>query len=604
MTELNLEKKIDQFLTKKENELARERRNQERSKAWEKNKPAFFNTLKFFGATALLAGGLYLGTAFVDSLPEPDVAARKARREQKIEALQADSISYENAAADLQLINNSLAEQNERLNTIVTHEKSRRNIFGNLKRSERKASSQTVQRTQEGNNVLDLDKHINQQQPRVQTGSNTPSQTTVGPAREHRTAQQPTSASSDPPRRYQLNQQQSPVTKKIRGRGTNNALVRVWQNGEVYAQQRIADNDYTIAFSFTPEHAFIIDSITAELANYQRKSINYQNTIINRDLQVNFFLERLSSSAERSQLEQIVEPTFRERRGKRYLEQAQQPYTHPLIVNRGEIVVIPAGTIVTGESTFRIIVDGGTLEIKGRSNNPVRINARGNWQGITYLNSTGNVIEYCELVNAQSVNRHAGGAITMKNSDVSIEHSIFKNNKSIGNGGTIRAENSNLEIKNSTLDAGRASGNGGNIYLLNTRTDILNSQLFNGQAQNGGNIYVQNTEGSTQQGLLKYPLLIKRSVINYGTANENGGGIAIIQTLIETQQTTGTGNKANYGGAIYGNKGIYNFARDSYFRRNEATISGGGAYIEGIEVVDDALRKPFQDNSRNNVVIK
>jgi len=77
----NLEKKIDEFLTRKEAELAKKRRSQERSEAWEKNKPAFFNTLKFFGATALLAGALYLGTTFVNSLPGPDISARKARRE-------------------------------------------------------------------------------------------------------------------------------------------------------------------------------------------------------------------------------------------------------------------------------------------------------------------------------------------------------------------------------------------------------------------------------------------------------------------------------------------------------------------------------------------
>jgi len=438
-----------------------------------------------------------------------------------------------------------------------------------------------------------------------QSGSSS-SQTYVGPAREESASQQRTTTSQTPRQEQTQVRPTRTITRHLSGYGPEETLVRMWKNGQVYEQSSIKNGEYNIPFPIQVNDVFFVDSVTAEHPNYKRKSHNFEHQPLNKDMELNFNLERIEVTrrTQESELENIVEPTFRERRGKLYLEQAQQPYTHSLIVNRGEIVVIPAGTIITGENTFRIIVDGGTLEIKGRSNNPVRINARENWQGITYISSTDNIIEYCEIVNARSVNNHAGGAITMINSELSIANSTLKNNSSGGDGGTIRAKRSKLEIKNSTLDAGRASGNGGNIYVLDTKIDIINSQILNGTARNGGNIYAQNSEGSTQQGLLNYPLFIKKSIINYGTASEQGGGIAIIQTLIETQQTTGTANKAQYGGAIHGDRGIYNFVRESYFRRNEATISGGGAYLEGIEVVDDGLRKAFQNNSRNNVVIK
>ena len=293
------------------------------------------------------------------------------------------------------------------------------------------------------------------------------------------------------------------------------------------------------------------------------------------------------------------------RNGRKIMKKADYTLTAPEYVKRGEVLVIPAGTRIKGEENFEFIVErGGSLEIKGTAAIPVTLSSNGTWEGLTFINSQGNKISNCIIANVQDYDLGEGGAITAKGSQIEFNNVDIIKAYSDDNGGSIRAENSILVFKNGKLDGGQAKNKGGNIYLVNTSMDIISSEVINGKATDGGNIYVYNSKGETQEGIFKYPLFIDRSQINYGTATNKGGGVFVDYALIELQKTTATTNKARYGGGLYGRSSIYNIIKGSNFSRNQATIAGGGAYFEDMNIDDQKLRKAFTNNRPNNVIIK
>lgn len=192
-----------------------------------------------------------------------------------------------------------------------------------------------------------------------------------------------------------------------------------------------------------------------------------------------------------------------------------------------------------------------------------------------------------------------GGAIRIRDGDLSIRDCRFDNNSSsregfpFGRGGAINSEDSTLHIDNCVFFANLSNWRAGAINGTNSEITIENSTFETNIASfpiepiidhdgDGGAIYIDEDS----QLLIKNSTFSNnRSIIQLGSQERgNGGAISAHNSSVDLQHVSMIGNRANYsGGAIYmaveADQAAELNVTASIISNNVANAMGGGREI-------------------------
>ena len=185
-----------------------------------------------------------------------------------------------------------------------------------------------------------------------------------------------------------------------------------------------------------------------------------------------------------------------------------------------------------------------------------------------------------------------GGGVYLENCTVSFNSNLFKNNTASYGGGIEVYRNSNVSATNNTFTRNTAgiAGGGIDIYSGVVATFMDNILEYN-QAQIGGGGFAVTSAGSTVSFTLD-------SFIS-NTADKVGGGIWIIDGIINVTKSNFTGNSAGRrGGGSYLKSGTANF-HENVLINNSALFNGAGIYIaldtDSIECTNNTFRNNWGD---------
>ena len=170
-------------------------------------------------------------------------------------------------------------------------------------------------------------------------------------------------------------------------------------------------------------------------------------------------------------------------------------------------LVIESGVrIIFADSAYMIIY--GNLQSLGAESSPVVFTSFDEkWKGIKIINASDtsalifSKIENVHLEDEDSLNY---GALGIKNSNVIIRNSIFKNNYALSGGG-IYAEYSSVNISNSIFSNNSSVAFGGGILLFNSNSLVFNNTFYSNYSQDsGGGVVIFHLYKSIMQNNIFY----------------------------------------------------------------------------------------------------
>jgi len=178
----------------------------------------------------------------------------------------------------------------------------------------------------------------------------------------------------------------------------------------------------------------------------------------------------------------------------------------------------------------------------------------------------------------------SGGALCVQGGNVTIRHGLFTGNKNQNGGGAIKIfQSATMSVEKSVFRENKTDAYGGAI--LNDRSTLLVSEsiITLNSARSGGGVSSDATGGSTSN-----IIDIVDSTISNNTASLDGGGLFLHSG---TASITGSTISSNFAGrdggglmTAYGSKSITN----STISGNLAAGSGGGIASFGSVAIDNA----------------
>jgi predicted outer membrane repeat protein len=205
----------------------------------------------------------------------------------------------------------------------------------------------------------------------------------------------------------------------------------------------------------------------------------------------------------------------------------------------------------------------------------------------------------------------AGGGIWAQMTIMFAGGLVLDGNTAASSGGGLWADNVQIEIRDSRISDNNAQLGGGGLMLSNAfRTKLDRTELFANIAGEGGALNnatstpttltdcsVHNNHATVNGGAIHNvgALALVRTTVRANSAAANGGGIMIPglnfrDNVIEVrvENSTLSGNTAQFGGAVYYNETDDPFARHSLVLRNSTVAAnrvsrdGAGIYTKGI----------------------
>ena len=177
------------------------------------------------------------------------------------------------------------------------------------------------------------------------------------------------------------------------------------------------------------------------------------------------------------------------------------------------------------------------------------------------------------IYNVGKIRLSAGGAIATFNTILSINSSTFTNNTSdTGQGGALSIQqNSTMTVYNTKFYGNKANSYGGSIYVRESNVSIDNSIFLQNQATQGGAMYL--TQGS------RSVVILRRTIYKENSAKQAGGAIFMDErTQMYDNHSLFVHNRATNGGALYVISSEVDL-NDSVLSHNQARESGGAIYI-------------------------
>ena len=260
------------------------------------------------------------------------------------------------------------------------------------------------------------------------------------------------------------------------------------------------------------------------------------------------------------------------------------------------------------------LVDSSFAGVEGKTGTALKLNqTSANISRSSFINNKGDTYHYFRCSNWDgyaiivSVTA-AGGAISMEESQVTIEQSIFERNGGDVGGAIFSKLNSNITIISSNFVENHAtlqspnirycSGGGGALHAVNVKAISLRDSNFTDNSASdildGGAICVY--ESTTLH------FTITNCHLNNNTAGEWGGAIRV--TNVST--VTVSGSKFNDNSATYSDGGAVDIDHantvniaTSDFINNTAGDEGGAVFVARVITVT-VSRSKFNDNSAEN----
>ena len=243
------------------------------------------------------------------------------------------------------------------------------------------------------------------------------------------------------------------------------------------------------------------------------------------------------------------------------------------------------GNIVKNVEQFTL-VDSSFVGVEGKIGTALKLNqTSANISSSFFINNKGDTYHYiwCIGWNFQSTVRDvtvAGGAISMEESQVTIERSIFERNRGDVGGAIFSKLNSNITIISSNFVENHATLESPNIgYCGNA---------------GGGALYAENVKAIS--------LIDSHFTDNSASAILSGGAICVhgSKTLTFTISNCQLNNNtAGYGGAVTVISVTTVTVSRSKFNDNSANGSGGAVIVRSVTTVT-VSRSKFNDNSAEN----
>jgi hypothetical protein len=290
-----------------------------------------------------------------------------------------------------------------------------------------------------------------------------------------------------------------------------------------------------------------------------------------------------------------------------------------ITVPSNSVLIIDPGVLVEFYGHYKITVKGNVLAI-GNENNSIRFtvndttgfadttNTSGGWHGFIYdnLDSSADsskfifcVFEYGKAVDSDSAGRYGGAFRIFNFSKIILTHCRFENNLAYHWGGAMYVKQSDITVQKSDFinnNCGQADipyGYGGalcfvrsnpvvsyNHFEKNSSTGVGGAASFEySDAEVRFNTFYKNKSGLG--GALSFLRSDPVNVVSDNLLDQNeaiffGGGIACIRANTNFVNNTIVNNISSYGGGFYAN--------DSAFPANYNTIFYGNFAYEGIEV--------------------
>lgn len=204
-----------------------------------------------------------------------------------------------------------------------------------------------------------------------------------------------------------------------------------------------------------------------------------------------------------------------------------------------------------------------------------------------------------------------GGAVSIRNGNMTVTKSIFKNNKA--DNGAIYGYLANMIVEDTLFENNVADCGGGAIFIENCTTLTVSSSLFkrNSAKSFGGSIYsssgnvqisdtIFEKDNSDRIGGSIFSLDSNMNMGNVSISDAKapfGAGIAGLDSDVSVNDASIENCSAKYyGGAIYNSYGALSIA-DSTLSENDADRGGALYLIYGVLDIDSTK---FIDNRANN----
>jgi hypothetical protein len=266
-----------------------------------------------------------------------------------------------------------------------------------------------------------------------------------------------------------------------------------------------------------------------------------------------------------------------------------------LLVPAGELLLIPAGTLVQFQSYYRIDVQGRILAqgamgdtiiftVRDTSNFNAQEQGRGGWSGIRFgqiaTNQDSSVFSFCRFefgkATEDSTNCYGGAIYAHDFGKLRFDNCLFFHNYSFFNGGAVYLNNSGARIEkcsfvsNYSGNTGTVYGYGGGICSMNSAPIVRNNQFYkNSSTGVGGAVSFDNSDPVFENNImqLNYSALggalgilrstpaqaLSNNLITHNAALFFGGGICCIRSFPVFSNITISNNDAAYAGGFYCN---------------------------------------------------
>lgn len=178
-----------------------------------------------------------------------------------------------------------------------------------------------------------------------------------------------------------------------------------------------------------------------------------------------------------------------------------------LIIGSSDTLIIEPGCEIYFDDGKTLIVNGTLISI-GSTYRPILYTAYNEyWEGIKFSNSLNeNRIQFSiiEKIRFEKMDSSVQSAISLVNSYADFKNNYFIDNKS-RMGGAIGVRNSQLIIYNSIFKNNSSQFPGGAIYSINSYLKMINCVLYKNTTQsNGASVYIQSHISSEIQNNIFY----------------------------------------------------------------------------------------------------
>ena len=329
--------------------------------------------------------------------------------------------------------------------------------------------------------------------------------------------------------------------------------------------------------------------------------------------------------------------------------------TTALIVNSSFTNIISRNSLIKAIASFvtfkkcifsnissRLGMFSSSSSIIGFSNktNAIHSELNGFNHGSVYLHTTECILRTCTFHNNTINGQYGiGGALYISDSNITVLHSLFKENTATYSGGAIHMQKTRGSFVNCTFERNSAKSllnkktSGGAISSCYRSNITVQESLFieNTATYIGGAVHMQKTRGSfvnctfernSAKSLLnkmtgggaifscdRSNITVQESLFKENTATYSGGAInmqktrgSFVNCTFERNSLKGLSDKISFGGAIFSCDRSNITVQESLFKENTATYNGGAIHMQ--KTRGSFVNCTFERNSAKSLLNK